>query len=115
MDKVMMIIEISIVGFVLLILMGYLFFLFVFILEVLIARALGDDEDVWYDSRNNSRNNILDSGCRGFILCMWKGVIIKTINIKGKNYVPVVERLKEFRSSENFKNWSLETEWLSIT
>lgn len=47
MDKVMMIIEISIVGFVLLILMGYLFFLFVFILEVLIARALGDDEDEW--------------------------------------------------------------------
>lgn len=40
---------------------------------------------------------------------------MKTINIKGKNYVPVVERLKEFRSSENFKNWSLETEWLSIT
>lgn len=29
---------------------------------------------------------------------------MKTINIKGKNYVPVVERLKEFRSSENFKN-----------
>ena len=40
---------------------------------------------------------------------------MKTINIKGKNYVPVVERLKEVRSSENFKNWSLETEWLSIT
>ena len=40
---------------------------------------------------------------------------MKTINIKGKNYVPVVERLKEFRSSENFKNWSLETQWLSIT
>ena len=40
---------------------------------------------------------------------------MKTINIKGKNYVPVVERLKEFRSSENFKDWSLETEWLSIT
>ena len=40
---------------------------------------------------------------------------MKTINIKGKNYVPVVERLKEFRSSEKFKNWSLETEWLSIT
>ena len=40
---------------------------------------------------------------------------MKTINIKGKNYVPVVERLKEFRNSEKFKNWSLETEWLSIT
>ena len=40
---------------------------------------------------------------------------MKTINIKGKNYVPVVERLKEFRTLEKFKNWSLETEWLSIT
>lgn len=31
--------------------------------------------DVWYDSRNNYRNNILDSGCRSFILCMWRGGI----------------------------------------
>lgn len=37
---------------------------------------------------------------------------MKTVNIKGKNYVTVVERLKYFR--ENFPNWSLETEWLVI-
>ena len=40
-----------------------------------IFEDIGDDEeDVWYDSRNDNRNNILDSGCRSFILCMWKGV-----------------------------------------
>nr|WP_241635591.1 hypothetical protein [Fusobacterium gastrosuis] len=37
---------------------------------------------------------------------------MKTVNIKGKNYVTVVERLKYFR--ENYIDWSLETEWLII-
>ena len=34
---------------------------------------------------------------------------MKTINIKGKQYVQVNERIKEFRSDDKFKNWSLIT------
>ncbi|CAL7896684.1 hypothetical protein [Fusobacterium necrophorum] len=37
---------------------------------------------------------------------------MKTIDIKGKNYVTVVERLKYFR--EHYSDWSLETEWIFI-
>jgi hypothetical protein len=33
---------------------------------------------------------------------------LKSINIKGKQYVEVNERLRYFR--ENFKDWSLESE-----
>lgn len=36
---------------------------------------------------------------------------MKTVNIKGKEYVEVNERVKYFR--ENFKDWSIETELLS--
>lgn len=36
---------------------------------------------------------------------------MKTVNIKGKEYVEVNERVKYFR--ENFKGWSLESELLS--
>lgn len=35
------------------------------------------------------------------------------VNIKGKNYVMVNERIKSFR--ENFKNWSLESELITLT
>lgn len=38
---------------------------------------------------------------------------MKTINIKGKPYVMVNERLKEFR--ENFKGWSLTTEIITLS
>jgi len=37
---------------------------------------------------------------------------LKTINIKGKNYVEVNERIRYFR--ENFKDWALTTEILEI-
>ena len=37
---------------------------------------------------------------------------MKTVNIKGKNYVMVNERIKYFR--ENFKDWSLESELISL-
>lgn len=37
---------------------------------------------------------------------------MKTVNIKGKEYVPVSERLKKFR--ENFSDWGLETEWIVL-
>ena len=38
---------------------------------------------------------------------------MKTVNIKGKNYVMVNERIKHFR--ENFKDWSLTSELVSLT
>lgn len=38
---------------------------------------------------------------------------MKTVNIKGKNYVMVNERISYFR--ENFKNWSLTSELVSLT
>lgn len=38
---------------------------------------------------------------------------MKTVNIKGKNYVEVNERLKEFRN--NFKDYSLTTEIIELT
>lgn len=41
-------------------------------------------------------------------------VELKTIDIKGKSYVTVAERLRYFRTSEEFKNWSIESEWLTI-
>ena len=39
---------------------------------------------------------------------------LKTIDIKGKAYVTVAERLKYFRTTEEFKSWSIESEWLTI-
>ena len=38
---------------------------------------------------------------------------MKTVNIKGKNYVMVNERIKYFR--DNFKDWSLTSELISLT
>jgi hypothetical protein len=38
---------------------------------------------------------------------------MKTVNIKGKNYVMVNERINYFR--ENFKGWSLTSELVSLT
>lgn len=38
---------------------------------------------------------------------------LKTVDIKGKVYVEVNERVKFFRSAEEYKGWSLETELLS--
>lgn len=38
---------------------------------------------------------------------------MKTVNIKGKEYVEVNERVKYFRSEDKYKGWSLETELLS--
>lgn len=40
---------------------------------------------------------------------------MKTINIKGKEYVTVAERLKHFRTSEEFRGWAIEIDWLKIT
>lgn len=40
---------------------------------------------------------------------------MKTVNIKGKNYVMVNERIKHFRTSEEYKGWSLSTEIISLT
>ena len=32
---------------------------------------------------------------------------LKTVNIKGKEYVEVYERLRYFRESEEFKDWRI--------
>ncbi|HBJ80219.1 MULTISPECIES: hypothetical protein [Fusobacterium] len=39
---------------------------------------------------------------------------LKTLDFKGSKYVTVAERLKYFRTTEEFKNWSIETKWLEI-
>lgn len=39
---------------------------------------------------------------------------LKTVNIKGKEYVEVNERLKFFRSDEQYKGYSLESEILEL-
>ena len=39
---------------------------------------------------------------------------MKTIDFKGKAYVEVSERIKYFRSEEQYKNWSLESELLKF-
>ena len=39
----------------------------------------------------------------------------KTVNIKGKEYVPVHEKIKYFRSNEEYKGWQLITEIISLT
>ena len=38
---------------------------------------------------------------------------LKTVNIKGKEYVEVNERLKHFR--ENYKNWCLTSDVVELT
>ena len=47
------------------------------------------------------------------LLPLYRGVKMKTINIKGKNYVMVNERIKAFR--ENFKGYSLLSEVVEMT
>ena len=37
----------------------------------------------------------------------------KTTNIKGKEYVEVNQRIKYFRSAEQYKGWSLNTDLVS--
>lgn len=39
---------------------------------------------------------------------------METINIKGKEYVTVAERIKYFRSQEEYKNFGIEIEWIRI-
>jgi len=40
---------------------------------------------------------------------------MKSINIKGKNYIPVNERVKEFRSNPAFEGWNIFSEIVSLT
>ena len=40
---------------------------------------------------------------------------MKTINIKGKEYIPVNERLKHFRNSEEFKGYRINEEVIDLT
>ena len=40
--------------------------------------------------------------------------MLKTVDIKGKKYVEVNERLKYFRSEEKYKDYSLESEIISL-
>ena len=39
---------------------------------------------------------------------------LKTIKIKGQDYVQVSERIRHFRTSEDYKGWAIEVEWLRI-
>jgi len=39
---------------------------------------------------------------------------MKTINIKGKEYIPVNERLLHFRSNEDYKMWQIHEEIVSV-
>lgn len=39
---------------------------------------------------------------------------LKTIKIKGQDYVQVAERIRYFRTTEEYKGWAIETEWLRI-
>ena len=39
---------------------------------------------------------------------------MKTINIKGKEYIPVNERLLHFRSNEDYKMWQIREEIVSV-
>ena len=40
---------------------------------------------------------------------------MKSVNIKGKNYVMVNERIKFFRENEKYKGWSLTSELVTLT
>lgn len=40
---------------------------------------------------------------------------LKTVNIKGKNYVQVNERVKAFRSNKEWRNWSIQTDVRELT
>lgn len=44
----------------------------------------------------------------------WWSMDLKTIKIKGQDYVQVSERIRHFRTSENYKGWAIEVEWLRI-
>jgi len=40
---------------------------------------------------------------------------MKTINIKGKDYIPVNERLMHFRSTDQYEMWQIHEEIISVT
>ena len=40
---------------------------------------------------------------------------MKTINIKGKDYIPVNERLLHFRSSDKFKMWQIHEDVIEVS
>lgn len=40
---------------------------------------------------------------------------MKTVDIKGKPYIMVNERIKEFRANDSFKGWSIETEITNLS
>ena len=40
---------------------------------------------------------------------------MKTINIKGKDYIPVNERLLHFRSSDQFKMWQIHEDVIEVS
>ena len=40
---------------------------------------------------------------------------MKTINIKGKDYIPVNERLMHFRSTDQYEMWQIHEEVISVT
>lgn len=42
-------------------------------------------------------------------------MVLNTVNIKGKEYVTVAERLKHFRQSPDYQGWGIEIEWIKIT
>lgn len=44
----------------------------------------------------------------------WWSMDLKTIKIKGQDYVQVSERIRHFRTSEEYKGWAIEVEWLRI-
>lgn len=44
----------------------------------------------------------------------WWSMDLKTIKIKGQDYVQVSERIRHFRTSEDYKGWAIEVEWLRI-
>lgn len=44
-----------------------------------------------------------------------QSINLQSINIHGKQYIPVNERIKYFRSSDTYKDWSIETDIVSMT
>lgn len=43
------------------------------------------------------------------------GYTLRTVDIKGKQYVPVNERIKCFRNAEEYKGWSMVTDIITAT
>ena len=40
---------------------------------------------------------------------------LKTVDIKGKKYVTVAERIKYFRNTEQYKDYGIEINWIEVT